>query len=69
MPDSIALTRIHAPEDYWLRMNQAEEVLLNAYCNDMYDRPLEAKACRRKAQQLNDRYHEYWDPKLYRLER
>ncbi len=60
MPNSIALTRIHTPEDYWLRMNLAEDKLWLMYVNLRFSLDPAAKLCQRKAQQLSDRYHERW---------
>ncbi len=59
MPDSIALTRIHTPEDYWLRMALAETVLRDWAWGLCYGDKGQAQ-CMTKAQQLSDRYHEHW---------
>ncbi len=60
MPGSIALTRIHTPEDYWLRMGTAEALLaIKSMALNTTD-PVNSKRCGNKAQQLSDRYHEYW---------
>ncbi len=60
MPNSIALTRIHTPEDYWLRMGLAEQELITTWCYLRDVQPATAKLCLIKAQQLSDRYHEHW---------
>ncbi len=60
MPGSIALTRIHTPEDYWNRMACAETLLMGQYHSRLRREPDKAYRCLTKAQQLSDRYHEYW---------
>ncbi len=65
MPNSIALTRIHTPEDYWNRMALAEQKLFDHASNLVWFQPddldkAQAKLCFVKAQQLSDRYHERW---------
>ena len=57
---SIALTRIHTPEDYWNRMALAEQKLVDWMVSRNQLRPAVRKACLHKAQQLSDRYHEHW---------
>ncbi len=57
---SIALTRIHTPEDYWNRMNLAEQKLWDMYVSLRFTTSPDAKLCQRKALQLSDRYHEHW---------
>ncbi len=59
MPNSIALTRIHTPEDYWNRMALAETVLRDWAWGLCYGDKGQAQ-CMTKAQQLSDRYHEHW---------
>ncbi len=56
MPDSIALTRIHTPEDYWNRMALAEQKLWDFRHADGKISLL----CTIKSLQLSDRYHERW---------
>ena len=60
MPDSIALTRIHTPEDYWNRMYLARDQLCMRYLNFLHAQPAKAKLCIDKATQIEDRYHERW---------
>ncbi len=60
MPGSIALTRIHTPEDYWLRMALAEQKLCDRWDEWLDWQNTKANLCLKKAGQLSDRYHEHW---------
>ncbi len=59
---SIALTRIHTPEDYWERMACAETKLVHRASQLTWFQPNRKQAllCLKKARELSDRYHERW---------
>ena len=59
MPDSIALTRIHTPEDYWNRMSLAEAVLWHHH-KMLRKTDRNHWRCLDKAMQLGDMYHDHW---------
>lgn len=56
-------------EDYWNRMALAEDKLWLMYVNLRFSLDPAAKLCQKKALELSDRYHERFNPTLYRLEK